>query len=564
MPKNHQVREKRMNKGLCCLALGLTSLLTACFDSDLFSRFSEVPDTIPQNINFYDEVNGANIGGKIVILPAEDESNIARYIARWGINGEVAPADSGLFWNGSNFIGDVSRERDNLEINVPYNTVIPDGINSIVVTSKNSLGETQYGASIAILNNLENSDAPTAIVSEAPTFVDTLNNSGISGLFYFKKVADEEQENVTRYVLRFTAGSCPMSNVPVIAEVKAGDTSKMFGSLYQAELRGVAVPRAATSITVIPANDAGESRPACNKLKVLALPWNKVGGGAWAYYPPKIISFSDTDDTYKVKGTVKFDRAERDDDVSSYLLCLSNSFNPNSNMQGCAMYQSDWSDTVLAQTVRPTSTTEIAIDLTDEQIRNYKYILMTSSAGIDVLQGPGVLVHEIGETANWYQIQNVHTDECLERVVDNDSETYDQLRVTACDAYNVEQRFKLVTNPLNDLDMYRIHALSDNKCISRSGAIGGDNFKLTSECWSNSEAVALEVKAKDPKKPTELKIARLATGGVHAWSCLSSNSNDNGPTSLWHNCNGGDDIVWKFRKAGHPDASTASQIADDN
>lgn len=566
-----------MNVGIRLVGLIAVLSLTGCFDSDLFYRYSEAPENTPVGADFYDVINGPTVGGFIDVEPAVDEQNISSYVARWGIDGEVAPTDTGLFEDDSNYIGEVNKNRSRLKIIMPAFTEVPEGVNSIVVRSKNSLGETETGASVEIFNLNADEGVPSEqipIDNRSPRFYDTLNNTLISGSLIFDGVPDEAAAGVTKYVVRFAGtngcqliGMEPLKLWDTQEDVSFDFVTADGSSYYQVRIKGTVVPKEAHSIIVVTANDIGEGTVnRCNYPRTLNVydddngepyydPWNKTSGyGTYPYYPPKLLSYEDSDDSYKVSANIRFASAEREESVFYYAVCLTN--NAASNKNNTVHCNKELQRITLGINQEEY---EIDIDLEDEDIRDYDYLAMISAGDVDGI-GSGV-TFPISVLPDWFVIQNKNEPEkCVEVAEDQEQEegedaSYTYLKMANCDASETKQRFTLVSNPVDGKDYYRVHAVSNNKCIYRSGAIGNDNFKLTNQCWYNSQAVRMEITPMpNSTDDNALKIARLASspGMVDAWSCMSSNENDNGIQSLWHNCNFDGGITWYFLKGGSP------------
>ncbi|MCG8668315.1 MAG: hypothetical protein MI867_02795, partial [Pseudomonadales bacterium] len=127
-------------------AVAATFVMQGCLE-DASYRFETPPNAAPLAILFTDTSLGEGIGGAIEVTRAVDEASFSSYMIRWGTDGLPAGDASGTMLNGElNFIAKINKQRDEIIHYIPADTPIPEGVNSIVVSSHNALGESDFVA----------------------------------------------------------------------------------------------------------------------------------------------------------------------------------------------------------------------------------------------------------------------------------------------------------------------------------------------------------------------------------------------------------------------------------
>ena len=567
----------------------LSALLTvftlqACLEDNTYI-YETAPQHPPGGVDFIDTNLGEGISGTIEVTRAENESSFSSYMVRWGIGGAIA-GNGGEF-----FIAKINKNRAAITYELPVNTVVTEGVDSIVVNSYNAKGESEPVATF--IHNFVN--IPPIADTRPRNFVSTDDEgtAKINADFSFDAANDESE--IDYYYLRFAgADGCPLVERPVSAAYQAVGAS--ISDIIDLDYP----PNDATNLLILTGTEFGEyvEDDCSNYVSAPLDTWSYIDYTLPARMPASAVEVTDTSEGIDIELQIDVSPAQYEFDVEKYAVYLGECtyIDDIPKGGGSLTHQITYEQYMETDPLKPydsypyrlvtvtpvTATPDDAIDVPHGQdCPHFSQV----EEDIDGVQGITYGKTYKENSGEWYLIYHVDQSE-----VDALMSHYDYVRdglpyfATAsdnwdaqclqvsgasvskisCNATDPSQRFRMVAseNPERP-DAFYIQSVVDGRCFNRSDEDIADAWSLVDCDNSRGQQMDLVYVAptvEDPEAPpvstyvAERKqiLMRVSSADQSQQSCAESTSGQNNVFGNWDNCTATSGVYWQFWREAMP------------
>ncbi|MCG8313976.1 MAG: RICIN domain-containing protein [Pseudomonadales bacterium] len=514
------------------------------------------PPFAPLGVSFTDTSLGQGIGGAIEIVRAADESGLASYVIRWGIGGLPAGDEDGNLTDGShNFIAQVNKDRADAVFYIAPNTPIPDGVDSIVVTSYNPLGESDDSVYVTIDNLVYIPRTPETRATEL-SVTDSDETARIYADIAFTPAAN--QDDIETYFLRYAGeDGCPIGG-QTVAEFPATEAFSIAGAIDSGY-----PPNNATNLLVMSGNSDGEhgEDDCSNYLVAPGDSWNYINYDQPARFAPAAVSVTDVSDGLDVELIIDVEAAQYEIDIRHYSVYLG----------------SGGTCTLLGNLPRGggTLTANVAYEdyalgvpsvFNPAWVTYPNQIITVVSDGENCNQYPQLTKTYTEFSGDWFLIYHVNPTEApdIESHYDRidiayDAAIYDdwnadclqvsladdtEVVVAACDKQVGQQRFRITSKgDAENLNDYVIQSLYNDLCFQRTNDEGEHDWQMAACNEGQSQTMTFTA---DATETSYLKVSTTRTTDPAQSSCTIATSGRDDVFGTWNNCEATTDIFWQF------------------
>ena len=546
--------------------------LQGCLEDLQPPIYNSPPTSPPIAVEFVDTSLGEGIGGAIEITRAADESSFASYMIRWGTAGVPAGDAQGIMLDGNlNFIARVSKTRAEAVYYLPAETDIPEGVDSIVVSSYNPLGESGV-VSVLIDNLIDLPRTPETRASNL-TVSDSNEFAIIDASLSFESAFDESDINY--YLLRYADDQgCPLPGEPA-ATYLAGETITISDQLYLGY-----PPYNARNLLLVTGNDLGEHTEAdCNNY--ISAPegeWNYIDYNQPAKEAPSALTIEDVNPELALSLEINVSPAQFELDIRHYSVYLGS----GSHCQLIGQLPKGGGTLTYELSHEEYSETE-ASPFNPAWVSYPNQIVTVVSDGENCFQFPQLSATYSEDSGIWHLIYLVEGEETTE--INNHYDSIDipydaainegwdarcmsvtgtaqdpapELVTASCNRNDGRQRFAVVTTENSENpDLHTIVSLFNGKCFARTADDGEDNW-LLEECDGANALQHMELES-DGVNLDNKQIAVYRSAEETA--CAQTGSGRDDVYGEWGNCGATTGVYWQFWQQAMP--SERQRFADD-
>lgn len=534
-----------------------TLLLQGCLEDNSYI-YDTPPQFPPVAIIFEDTSLSEGIGGPIQVTRAVDESSFSAYIIRWGTGLVAAGNEQGIMEDGNlNFIAKITKDQPDIVHYLAPNTPIPPGVDSIVVSAHNALGESTLVAA-EIINLVENPRTPETRASGFSA-TDSEPTARITADLAFTPALD--QEDIEKYYIRYAGqDGCPLAGEP-ISSYPASDLPQISDFVEMG-----LPPNSATNLLIVSGGEFGEHAEddCANYIAAPEGTWNDINYNLPATEKPSDVIVTDVDPGLAIDLEIHVAPAQYELDIRHYAVYLGEeencTFIGNLPKGGGTIHHqltfAEYNESIphpnfSFYTIYPNRTVTVVSD----------------GESCDQLSRLGKTYTE--NSGNWHLIHHVNGTETTEINNHYDSIQFEyhpdifndwdpqcvqvngtDLEVADCNQGDGRQRFTVVSleDPENS-NLYTIQSLYNQNCFQRSADDGEHDWFLAPCDGGIGQSMEITPDATDAN---HRKITAYRITSITDQSCATASSGRNDVYGTWNNCDATSDIQWQFWPKARP------------